>query len=414
MRAWQIVRKDLLILLRDRRALITLLILPVVFIAILGFTTGQLLTGRSANRLRLTFVDQNRSSLAQQVIQEISKDPRIEVELAESVTAAEDRIGQGVSTAAIVIGEGFSRKAAELQLIDLLEIPERRLAEGLASLDIQVRSKTTLPLTRAAISQLVFLKTLQVLARYVTNRLPLVKAYIDAHPQLAFEARPNSAAPEVNPYFSDLIASRSAVYLTLVPSYTVMFAFFLINFMARSFIGERTTGTLLRLKAAPVSNTALITGKIVPFFLVAVVQGIILFAAGRLLFGMSWGVKPWMLLPVIVSTSLAVTALGLLTGALARSEVQVVAYGTFLVVVLAGISGCLMPRDWMPPTMQKVSLVTPHAWALLAHDQLLTTERPDLKMVALSCAVLIGFAVLFFMAGLICFRRLRGNSNVSF
>ena len=33
---------------------------------------------------------------------------------------------------------------------------------------------------------------------------------------------------------------------------------------------------------------------------------------GKLLFGMSWGNAPWLLLPVIVCTSMAATALGLL------------------------------------------------------------------------------------------------------
>jgi len=43
--------------------------------------------------------------------------------------------------------------------------------------------------------------------------------------------------------------------------------------------------------------------------------------------------------------------------------------------VLAGVSGCLMPRDLMPERMKQISLVTPHAWALDAYSQLLLSPR---------------------------------------
>src|SRR4029077_7395567 len=90
--------------------------------------------------------------------------------------------------------------------------------------------------------------------------------------------------------------SRSdIVYQFLVPSYTVMFVFFIVNFMARSLIGERDTGTLGRLLVAPLTRTQLILGKMVPFLLISLVQTVLLFLAGRVLFHMSWGQFPWML-----------------------------------------------------------------------------------------------------------------------
>jgi ABC-2 type transport system permease protein len=59
---------------------------------------------------------------------------------------------------------------------------------------------------------------------------------------------------------------------------------------------------------------------------------------------------------------------------------------------MAGISGCFMPRAWLPLPMQQISLATPHAWALIAYDQLLTTRRPDLERVWQSCLMLIAIS----------------------
>jgi ABC-2 type transport system permease protein len=204
-------------------------------------------------------------------------------------------------------------------------------------------------------------------------------------------APPQQAAPATG--------TRGNVYQILVPSYTVMFAFFLVNIMARSFISERDIGTLCRLRMAPVSRAGLLLGKTAPFFIISLVQSALLFLFGRLLFGMSWGATPAGLIPVVLCTSLAATTLGLLVATLARTESQVQAYATFLVITMAGISGCLMPRDWQPQLMQQISLITPHAWALIAYDQLLVREHLNWGVVGRGCAMLLAFAAVFFSVG---------------
>ena len=113
-------------------------------------------------------------------------------------------------------------------------------------------------------------------------------------------------------------------------------------------------------------------------------------------FRWAWGRRLW-LLPVVVTTSLAAMGMSLLVASLARTETQVAIYGTLLVLVLAGVSGCLMPRDLMPEQMKQLSLVTPHAWALEAYSQLLLSQQsqPNLALVSRACAVLTGFGAGF-------------------
>jgi hypothetical protein len=52
------------------------------------------------------------------------------------------------------------------------------------------------------------------------------------------------------------------VYQFFIPSYTVLFVFFLVNIMGRSFLGERDTGTLRRLRISPVAPIAILIGKL--------------------------------------------------------------------------------------------------------------------------------------------------------
>jgi ABC-2 type transport system permease protein len=196
------------------------------------------------------------------------------------------------------------------------------------------------------------------------------------------------------------------VYQYLVPSYTVMFVFYIVNFMAHSLVSERDTGTLARLLIAPLTRSGLMIGKTVPFLFISLSQTVLLFLAGKVLFQMSWGIYPWMLLPVMLSTSLAATSLGLLVATIVKNDSQVSAYGNFLVLTLAGLSGCLMPRSWQPELMQQVGLATPHAWALIAYDHLLNRDVPNLHTVARCCGVMLAFAAVFFVIGWWRFRKL--------
>jgi ABC-2 type transport system permease protein len=107
----------------------------------------------------------------------------------------------------------------------------------------------------------------------------------------------------------------------------------------------------------------------------------------------------------MLCTSAAATSLGLMFSTLAKTESQVSSFGNLILLSSAGISGCLVPRAWMPPLSQKISLFTPHAWALDAYSEVLTKETPDLSVIGQSCGVLLLFSTMFFVVGRYRFRR---------
>jgi ABC-type Na+ efflux pump permease subunit len=197
----------------------------------------------------------------------------------------------------------------------------------------------------------------------------------------------------------------AARYQILVPSYTVMFAFSLILTVGWLFVAERSQGTLRRLRAAPLTRTQILLGKVLPCFALSLLQGVLLLVLGKLVFQMRWGSAAWpfwqqalSLLPVIMTTSLAAVGLSLFVAALSRTPIQVAIVGSLLVIAFALISGCLIPASLMPEAMREVSLITPHAWALKAYTELLPvkeTHQPNMEIVWQSCAVLAGFGVGF-------------------
>lgn len=413
----EITRKDLTLLVRDRRALVVLLLLPMAFICILGLSTGRLLGWRNDNQLlKIGVVDNCESRHSELVIERMQSIDGIKTVRVASLAQVEEQLSDRDLTAAVVIGEGFQSKVEVLNPQDIFDVSEARMKIGLDDVDVRVLSRPAGAMVQSIVDQLVLFCTLQAVLPDAARRSE-VKSKVanlllgNSSTEPDEPESNNDSDTEVKPISKlatsqhdttaetapqnddDSTEPRNPVYQTLVPAYTVMFAFFLVPIMGRSFIAERELGTLRRLRIAPISAIDLVLGKTIPFLVISLAQSAALFLFGRLLFGMSWGTQPWLLFPIVACTSLSATGMGLLIATLVRTDSQVSAYANFLVITLAGISGCFMPRDWLPELMQTVSLGTPHAWSLIAYHEALTSQAPDGTEIAKACGVLSLFAV---------------------
>jgi ABC-2 type transport system permease protein len=445
MKSWEITKKDLRLLARDRRALIVLVVLPLIFITIIGLTTGRLMGWNSSNTvLKVALVDQvaydkigepsekadsegdenedfesfvpltdqekaiahtEARNLVVKIHNRIQSRNGFEVRDFATAEEAREQYQSGKVNAAIIIGADFYRRVQELGPTDVFDRPERDPTDDLKTLDIVLESNNPESSTHSAIETVTWANVFKTVAPSVLVKFPIYRRGMQntyAQLQAEAEAPPIQLLPpqEQKPIGGD------EIYQNLIPSYTVMFVFFLVTIMARSFIHERELGTLRRLRIAPIKPASLLAGKTIPFLIISLVQTAILFICGRFLFQMSWGSEPLLLLPVIFCTSLAATALGLLLSTIVRTESQVSAYANIVVITMAGISGCFMPRKWLPDAMQEFSLVTPHAWSLIAYNQILAQPIPDLALVLECCAMLLGFTILYFIAGSIRFSTL--------
>jgi len=442
--ALQITLKDLRLLARDRRAAMVLLALPMIFITIIGMSTGQIMNMKEGgDEVSIAVVDLTgaaspsadsnsgaapsapeteadtpageeassaelrRRNAVRDIRQTIAAHEHFQLIDVSTHERALEELDRNRVSLVMVFGPEFPTRLAALELSDILSLGTGRLAAGPSSLDLAFETRPSMAKIGELTAGVAYSDVLRTIAPIVAGDSDNV--FVRNAVRLAERRARENPPPEYK-----LITVReqqhrrtSVVYESLVPSYTVLFVFFLVNIMARSFIAERELGTLRRLKLAPIGPMALLVGKNIPFYCLSLAQTFLLFLGGRLIFGMSWGTEPWMLLPVIASTSLAATALGLMVATFIRTDSQVSAYGNSLVILLAGISGCFMPRRWLPEVMQNISLATPHAWALIAYDEILSHAHVMRAEVAKCCLALLGFSLLFFLVGWMRFRTER-------
>jgi len=471
MGALYITAKDLYLLLRDPRALVILVVLPLIFITIFGMSAGHMIGLENENQLlqialvnevdyedvvaeelieteegfggedeepsleevagfdsdesetaadddtaggfdepsgfsegpteaEIKLLRKNAIQLTQELIARLSNQPGVKV----TETTREEAqlwIDEGKPHVMVVLGPEFFKQIDRLRVADLTSADKGQLADGLDYFGITTQSRSSISPTQSNVEDLVLHHVIMTAMPYVfcVHGKILAQSMDEAVcEQYEMHGTMLPLPEQANP--KETAQNRAEViYQELIPQFTVAFVFFLLTVMARSFIHEKQQGTLRRLRLAPIRPTSLLIGKTIPFFIISVLQTVLLFLAGRILFDMTWGPRPWALVLVIFCTSMAATGLGLLVATIVRTDSQVSWVGNAIVLTTAGISGCFMPRDWMPPVMQEVSKVTPHAWSLMGFKQLLSMDNPNLSIVFFNCTVLVGFALLFFVAG---------------
>ncbi len=391
--AWDITRKDLSLLIRDRRAVVLLLLLPLLFIAIVGMSTGQFLTaGDPVQKYKLGVIDRDQTELSKSVVAKYAAHRELDLLPYTEKAAADEALKKAELAGLIIIGNTFEAKVEELVIRDLVGDDGVTPENTPETLDVVIEVPGKLA-EGDLMRYFLYGELFRGIFPTVAKKNALFRNAFRDEPTPAEELPAEVQLAENPP------KKANKVYMFLVPGFTVMFVFFLINIMARSFIAERDLGTLRRLQLAPIPPVSVLIGKTLPFYLCSVLQTSMLFLCGRLLFQMPWGPEPIYLIPVILCTSAAATSLGLLLATWVRTDQQVSAYGTSLVLVLGGISGCFIPRAWLPVLMKNLSLATPHAWALQAFDAVLSPDVIDSILVVDYCLVLLGFATVFFSLG---------------
>src|SRR5262249_1862052 len=131
-----------------------------------------------------------------------------------------------------------------------------------------------------------------------------------------------------------------------VPGFAVTFLLLgMLLGVSLGLLDERDWGTLERLRAMPVRPAPVLGAKLFARFPVGFVQMTVLSAAGRLLFGISLGPGPWLLLLPTAGIVFAGTAFGLVVAALATSREAVLPVGSVVIVTMAAVGGCWWPID---------------------------------------------------------------------
>ncbi|NWG03899.1 MAG: ABC transporter permease [Syntrophaceae bacterium] len=394
----------------DREALALLFAMPLFFILVMSFALeGVFQAGSKGHPIEILIVHRNGGTLIDQTIADLKQlENLILIETYEGnpVTphGAEELIRKGVYPLALLFPEGYTERILK---------PSKDPQKGEISISLLSDPAINLQLlatVKGAIQGVIQRRVL--LARIPQRFKEMVGTFDGMEGQIEkllegkeVSNREMSAVSLIHTFPKGFnVGRRPTATEQNVPAYTIFGVFFIVLTLASSFLQEKKDGTFRRILAAPLSKTALLIGKLLPYYVVNLIQIGLMFCIGVMVFGIKLGN-----LPALIAVSLALAAaangLGLLVAALGKTEPQVNGLSVLLAITLSALGGMMVPTFIMPNLMKTLSLFTPHAWALAGYHDVIIRGL-GVKDVLTEVSVLFGFAFLFFI---VAFWRFRFN-----
>jgi ABC-2 type transport system permease protein len=328
----ELIKKETLILLRDRQTILLLFLMPVALILFLSLAMEGVWADKLTERkIQLVIENESNSPKANLLEEKIKSNKRIQYVSRPQDMDNDQIFADGRAHAIVVIPKGFDDgdKPAEIYFDPVID----------AGYKIAARSLIT---------------SLTVEVVMGIDNLDTVIAGL-----LVEKTKPNKDFP------SPLQQN--------VPAYAIFAMFFIAIPMSVGFLREKKDGTLQRLFTYPVNTNLVILGKIIPYYLINIFQFILMLLIGVYImshiisFSFHLGEHPWHMLPVTMVVAAATTGFGVLVAALARTPEQsstLAATGAILMGVFGGI---MMPHALMPMVMKKVAMISPMYWAHQAY-----------------------------------------------
>jgi ABC-2 type transport system permease protein len=168
-----------------------------------------------------------------------------------------------------------------------------------------------------------------------------------------------------------------------------------------SLVVERTRGTLMRLRAAPVAPLQILAGKGLACFLVIICTATALLALARFAFGVVPTSVPLLALAVVCCGVCFVGVMMLMS--MFKTEAAAGGGGWAILLVLAMIGGGMIPLEIMGGFLHTLSNFSPVSWAIRAMEGGLWRDF-TLQQMLLPCSILVAVGLAGTLIGSAAFR----------
>ena len=399
MRILNLALKDLSHVLRDRKSLLFLVAMPILFTLFMSFAYKS--PANAANlQLRLAWVDpQPQGRLSQALLARLQSNETLAVlpmQVGEAQTALQkgqvdgilqlpanldDNLQAGTTGTAQVrlIADSTSTKAQSLYQV--VRVP---IAQLMSAVEIAKLSAETGPAPSAAAeTEAAFGAAWQGWTKQSqTGQVEVEQA----------SARPTDPFGG-NPY------NQSS------PGILVMFAIFGLITSAQILVQERKLGTLRRLLSTAMQPWEIIAGHMLAMFALVFAQSLLLLTFGQLALKVDYLRSPLAVLLVAIAMGLWVASLGLLIGVFAKSDEQVNLISMVCMFIFSALGGVWFPLEGAGQAFSMLGKLMPSAWAMDGFQNILIRGL-GLASAWIPAGILLLYALAFFSLATLRFRRL--------
>jgi ABC-2 type transport system permease protein len=198
-------------------------------------------------------------------------------------------------------------------------------------------------------------------------------------------------------------------YITyMVPGILVVLVSMIGLFLSgMNIVREQEIGTIEQLNVTPIKKSHFITGKIVPFWIIGMVDLVIGLALARYGFNIPFLGSLTLILIVSGIYLVVIQALGLFISTVTSTQQQAMFIAWFIMVVFILMGGLFTPIESMPMWAQDLTLANPVAW-FIKMMRMVLLKGAGWQEVQYMVFVLIGMGVLFYGVAINRYKKTAG------
>lgn len=385
------VRKEYLLLVRDRTGLAILFLMPMVLIFVMTLIQDGAFKTLNEKGIPVVFVNNDKDSLGFLIEKGLrnndlcSYNDSINGKPA-TLESAKQAVADGKFLIGIVVPEGataairknVTKLIKESISVDTQSIPYDSSGNDSAEIDILIDPVAKKTFVTAMVSSLrEFISEIKTKVMFETFSRQIAEMIPDKSqgPKNAYAQSQIITYKEIYASKSEKIIIPNAVQHN-VPAWTIFAMFFIAIPLCGSIMKEKSEGSIFRLRTMPASYLILTGGKLVVYVVVCLVQFLLMISVGlyflpmlglpTLVLGNSfWGIGI-----LTLATALAATGYGVLVGTLASTEQQGAIMGSLSILLLSALGGIWVPTYIMPESMRSISSLSPLNWSLNGYYKL--------------------------------------------
>lgn len=341
-RVLAIARKNLLSLRHDRRTVGFLVGMPLLMIAIFGYTFGG-----TAKNLDVYIVNQDQSpanvSLASVIINDIGTRDTLHVKAvyeggesgAATISLVQEKVKDAHAKAAIIFGPTFTQSIR-------------------VALDAIRNGSQAVP---------------GIISLYIDGTNPNVASAIIADLQVSIQKTLVSPGVGIAPPVATVpnyAYGQGARFIDFFAPGVMGLAAMMVTFMLSiiSFVHERSAFTLDRLLSTPVTEGEIVAGYALAFGFVGLLQSIVILSAAIILFQISIVGNVLLVLAVIFIFGIGNQGLGFLLSSIAKNEFQAIQFLPIILFPSILLAGVFWPIEAVPTLLRPVSYGIPLTYAV--------------------------------------------------
>jgi ABC-type multidrug transport system permease subunit len=129
-----------------------------------------------------------------------------------------------------------------------------------------------------------------------------------------------------------------------------------------------------------------------------------MFLFAWLVFNMDMNVNVAGLILMVISTSFAVSSMGIFLAAIAKTRQQAHNLSTIVILVMSAVGGSMIPLFIMPPVLQKIALLSVNYWGIQGFYDLFWRSLP-LEAILPKILVLMSIGFVMTLTSILLFRK---------